>query len=133
MTDDPGENDPMAPELFVPDVNAAIKFYASLGFSLQRREPETGEYASFAIVRPGAAMIMLVDDRYYSGARVELEHRGGGVDIRIIVDDVDATYAIAKSTGMTVLNEIADRDYGLRDFTAGDPNGFRLRFASPLP
>jgi hypothetical protein len=28
---------------------------------------------------------------------------------------------------------VADRDYGLRDFTVLDPDGFGLRFASRLP
>ncbi len=34
---------------------------------------------------------------------------------------------------LTVVKEIADRDYGLRDFTVVSPDGIGLRFASRLP
>src|SRR3972149_4833285 len=56
---------------------------------------------------------------------------GGSIDIRIVVDDVDALYRLAREGGVAIAGEIADRDYGLRDFIIEDPDGFRLRFASP--
>lgn len=123
----------MAPELFVPDVDAAINFYGeSLGFTLQRREPAKGERSSFAIVRLGGAMVMFMHEALYAGPRSELTYRGAGLDIRIMVDDVDSMYARVRSAGLSILHDIGDREYGLRDFITRDPNGFRLRFASPL-
>ncbi len=116
------------PELFVPDVEEAVRFYTEkLGFTLQRAEGST-----FAIVRLGEAMIMLMHDAYYTGPKRELENRGAGLDIRVVVPDADAMYERAKAAGMPVMHDIADRDYGLRDFIVRDPNGFRLRFATPL-
>jgi hypothetical protein len=34
--------------------------------------------------------------------------------------------------GARVLAPIADRDYGLRDFTIADPDGFGIRFATRI-
>ena len=132
-TDQLGEDDAMSPELFVPDVSAAIKFYSeSLGFVLQRREPAGGELSTFAIVRLGGAMVMFMNEAFYAGPRSDLTYRGAGLDIRIMVDDVDSMYGRVKAAGLLILHEIGDREYGLRDFITRDPNGFRLRFASPL-
>ena len=49
-----------------------------------------------------------------------------------MVDDVESMYGRVKAAGLSILHEIGDREYGLRDFITRDPNGFRLRFASPL-
>ena len=53
-------------------------------------------------------------------------------NIRIMVPDVDARWALVNENGARVLDPIGDRDYGLRDFTFADPDGFGLRFASML-
>jgi len=39
---------------------------------------------------------------------------------------------LANEVGATVVIPIADRYYGLRDFTMADPDGFGVRFASLL-
>lgn len=49
-----------------------------------------------------------------------------------MVPDVDDYYARAQAAGLEIMHSLADREYGLRDFIVRDPNGFRLRFASPL-
>lgn len=132
MTDYPGEDNAMAPELFVPDVDEAVRFYTEVfGFSLLRAESTAGR-STFAIVRLGGAMIMFMHQDYYTGPKEELQLRGAGLDIRVMVADVDAMYRRAKAAGLPLMHDIADRDYGLRDFIVRDPNGFRLRFASLL-
>jgi len=35
--------------------------------------------------------------------------------------------------GARVIDPIAERYYGLRDFTIADPDGFGIRFATRLP
>lgn len=47
--------------------------------------------------------------------------------------DVDARWELARELGLEVEQEIADRYYGLRDFTVLDPDGFGLRFATTIP
>ena len=58
--------------------------------------------------------------------------RGLALDIRLMVEDVDAVYGRVREARLKIVREIGDRDYGLRDFIVADLNGFRLRFASPL-
>ncbi len=123
---------PLAVELFVEDVTEATRFYAdTLGFNVLRTE-KVGDEPVFAIAHLGAAVVMFMQDRFYSGTRSDLDYRGAGVDIRLMVADVDAVYERIQAAGLEVTNPIGDRDYGLRDFIARDPFGFRLRFASPL-
>jgi uncharacterized glyoxalase superfamily protein PhnB len=128
--DDRFELAPIAPELFVPDVDAAVAFYTDVfGYTLLRKE---GSPATFAIGHINGATIMFMHDRWYTGPRAELDGRGAGLDIRVMVPDVDAVYARVQASGLQIMHPLGDRDYGLRDFIVRDPNGFRLRFASPL-
>ena len=126
----------MCPELFVPDVGAAIRFYTEkLGFSLYRVDPpgEPGPASEFAILTLGPAVVMFAQDRLYMAMGASTESpRGVAIDVRIMVDDADAMYDRCREGGVHIVHDIADRYYGLRDFVITDPNGFRLRFAAPL-
>ena len=51
-------------------------------------------------------------------------------NVRVMVSDVDAYWKLANEIGAKVIVPIADRYYGLRDFTIADPDGFGIRFAS---
>ena len=130
---DPRELALVAPELFVPDVDAAVHFYQTLGFDLVRCERAAGR-ATFAIVALGAAIVMLADQQHYGpmGGRDLDGPRGTGIDVRFVVADVDAMYSRCVAAGASVALDIGDRYYGLRDFIVRDVNGYRLRFASPL-
>ncbi len=122
---------PIAPEFFVPDVDAAVAEYQEvLRYTLLRKE---GAPATFAIGHIHGATIMFMHDRWYTGPRAELDSRGAGLDIRVMVPDVDAYRERIRAAGWPVMHELGDREYGLRDFIVRDPNGFRLRFASPIP
>lgn len=127
------EHAPLAVELFVGDVEAAVRFYVDrLAFEEIRTEHMESGQPVFAVVALGEAVVMFMLDHFYAGARAELDGRGAGVDVRIMVPDADAAYERVRAAGMDVLRDIGDRDYGLRDFITRDPFGFRLRFASPL-
>lgn len=41
----------------------------------------------------------------------------------VVTDDVDALYERVMAAGVTVTRELADQDYGNRDFTITDPEG----------
>ena len=134
---DPQEAVPITVELFVPDVEASVRFYTEkLGFDLIRMEREAvsgRERATFAVVGVGNAVMMLADERFYvRGGEGLATPRGVGIDTRIVVDDVDAMYRRAMDNGVTIVHDIGDRPYGLRDFIIRDPDGFRLRFAAPV-
>jgi len=133
---DPREVTPVCPELFVPDVGAAIDFYTGrLGFTLFRVDPpaEPGPDSEFAILTLGRAVVMFAQDRLYEAMGGSTQSRRGvAIDVRIMVDDADAMYNRCRENGVEIVHDIADRYYGLRDFVITDLNGFRLRFAAPL-
>jgi len=133
---DPREVAPVCPELFVPDVGAAIDFYTGkLGFTLYRVDPpgEPGPASEFAILTLGRAVVMFAKDDLYAAMGGSTESpRGVAIDVRIMVDDADAMYNRCRESGVQIVHDIADRYYGLRDFVITDLNGFRLRFAAPL-
>ncbi len=121
----------------MPDVEVSVRFYTEkLGFDLIRMEREAvsgGERATFAIVGVGNAVMMLADQSLYvRGGEGLATPRGVGIDVRIVVDDVDAVYQRATDNDVTIVHDIGDRPYGLRDFIIRDPDGFRLRFAAPV-
>jgi len=45
---------------------------------------------------------------------------------------VDEYWKVANEIGAQVVIPVADRYYGLRDFTIADPDGFGVRFASSI-
>jgi len=124
----------VAPEFFVHDMEESLRFYRDkLGFRVVRQEPD------FAVVALGSAFVLLAA----AAAAVQYEMpgvkewlagapQGIGVNMLIILGDVDVMYQRARSSGATIAKEIDDRDYGLRDFITADPDGYLLRFASPI-
>jgi uncharacterized glyoxalase superfamily protein PhnB len=120
----------IAPELFVRDLGASLRFYRqTLGFQVLRQT------ADFAVLALGDARIQLaVPDESIPRLKPWLAagRRGIGVNLRIIVPDVDALYERVRRQGVPIVREIGDRFYGLRDFTVADPDGFVLSFASPV-
>jgi uncharacterized glyoxalase superfamily protein PhnB len=49
------------------------------------------------------------------------------------VDDPDALHDRAKEAGATIVRELADQDYGSREFTASDPEGNLWSFGTYRP
>ena len=113
-------------ELTVRDLDHSLALYTALGFTLERRD------GSFAALRWGDRRLFLDERREVrpvdAPARTEVD-----VNIRILVPEVDKLWAVARRLELVVERPIGDRTYGLRDFMVLDPDGFGLRFASPLP
>ncbi len=126
---------PVAPEFFVRDVDASVAFYVDvLGFTLVRAEPDGGVPSTFAVVVRGAAEFMLAHEAFLgSETRAALPYpRAAGVDVRLMVEDVDAVYAGVVAAGGRIVLPLKDQEYGLRDFIVADPDGFRIRFAQRI-
>jgi uncharacterized glyoxalase superfamily protein PhnB len=128
---------PLAPvtvEMFVPSVEETMKWYeSSFGFRITHHEQGV-----FAAVQLENVQLLFAAASYYQGKRA----RGGnynpslaghGVEIRIVVKDVDAFYERVKRLGIPIIFDIESRYYGLRDFIFEDRNGFHIRVASPIP
>ncbi len=109
-------------ELYVRNLKQSVPFYVALGFTICREEPGFVELG-------------------WDDSRLYLEQIPAQPDppqtlvanIRILVPDVDRFWSKCGEMNLTVVKEIGDRDYGLRDFTVVSPDGIGLRFASPLP
>lgn len=106
-------------EIFVRDIAHATAFYEELGFT---RRLDKGAFV--ALSWDGCALFL--------EERPDLPGPGDhpAANVRVMVPNVDALWARARALGATVYAPIADRDYGLRDFTVLDPDGFGVRFAS---
>jgi catechol 2,3-dioxygenase-like lactoylglutathione lyase family enzyme len=122
----PGKNyapaaDQLVVEVYVQDVKRSAAFYEKLGFKIGRQEPEFVELG-------------------WENSRLLLEQIAGQpvppatlvANIRIMVPDVDRYWKLCNELKMPVVKPVADRYYGLRDFTVVSPDGLGLRFASRL-
>jgi catechol 2,3-dioxygenase-like lactoylglutathione lyase family enzyme len=126
---------PVEPEFFVRDVDASVAFYVDvLGFTLIRADASAEGKRTFAVLVRGAAEFMLAHEAFLGSAtRESLPYpRAAGVDIRLMVDDVDAVYTSVVAAGGKIVLPVKDQEYGLRDFIVGDPDGFRIRFAQRM-
>ena len=108
-------------EIFVRDAMRAKAFYQKLGF-------EVSEDRGTFVVLTWEGHELFLDERAGLPAPPSIPQ----ANVRVMVADVDAYWARARAMGAQVLAPIADRDYGLRDFTILDPDGFGLRFGSRL-
>jgi catechol 2,3-dioxygenase-like lactoylglutathione lyase family enzyme len=108
-------------EIFVRDMARARAFYEGLGFALRA---DRGLFVELS----------------WEGHFLYLDQRDDlppiaahpQANMRVMVPDVDRHWERALALGARVLAPIADRDYGLRDFTIVDPDGFGVRFGSRL-
>jgi catechol 2,3-dioxygenase-like lactoylglutathione lyase family enzyme len=117
----PALGDQLVVEVFVADLNRSLAVYTALGFKLERRD---GHFAALRF-----------DGReFFLDERSDLPPAGdlARANIRILTEDVDAMWALVQRLGLRVLQPIANRYYGLRDFTVLDPDGFGLRFAGTI-
>jgi catechol 2,3-dioxygenase-like lactoylglutathione lyase family enzyme len=104
------------PGLAVSDVLAAVEFYTEkLGFSPGFT---WGEPVTMAGVRLGDAFLHL-------GQGTPTPQ---GQDAYFIVGSADELYEFHRANGVEVVAEPGDREYGLRDYTIRDLNGYALSF-----
>lgn len=107
-------------ELFVEDLSRSLHFYTALGFSVERSDNH------FAVLRWEDSLLFL------DAQNIDNRPAFAGMNIRIIVNNVDTFWAIVQKLGCTIYQPISDKYYGLRDFTILDPDGFGIRFGSYL-
>jgi catechol 2,3-dioxygenase-like lactoylglutathione lyase family enzyme len=106
--------------LYARDLPAAIAFYTTqLGFrpGFTWQDPPT-----FAGVDLGRERLFL--------ARGEPAPRG--CTVCFVVGDADALHAFHRANGVEIVEPIADREYGLRDYCVRDVNGYALSFGHNL-
>jgi uncharacterized glyoxalase superfamily protein PhnB len=120
-------NEQLVTELVVSDARCSVEFYRSIGFELLRDE---GDFAELSW--DGHRMFILAAPPTRSAHSSTGHPEVPTVNVRVMVPDVDEHWRRAVALGLSVASPIADRYYGLRDFTVLDPDGFGIRFASFL-
>jgi catechol 2,3-dioxygenase-like lactoylglutathione lyase family enzyme len=121
-------------EFFVSDPGRSIAFYEQLGFRVLR-----SGWGYTQLDRDGARL-GLQDDAYardhphYFSEHLDRFPRGVGVEVSVDVPDEDALralHATASEMGC-VVREIVNRPWGAVDFRIADPDGYFVRFTTPL-
>jgi catechol 2,3-dioxygenase-like lactoylglutathione lyase family enzyme len=105
-------------ELSVADLPRSLAFYRAVGFEVERATP------SFAVIAWEGRRLFLAQ-------HADVEVGRHPPNLRIMVEDVDAWLTKAQAAGWDVVWPLANRGYGLRDFTVLDPDGYEVRFATP--
>ena len=114
------ECEQLNPTLSVSDIPAAVDFYTTrLGFSLGFL---WGDPPLFAGVLLGQVQLFLKQ-----GAPSP-----AGCEVNFLVGDVDELYAYHSATGVEIVAPPGDRDYGLRDYSVRDLDGYELGFGQHL-
>ena len=119
-------------ELFVSDLARSRAFYEALGFQVVR---EFGDWQMLAL---GDNVLDLQGDAHavagphYFTPEIGRFPRGTGVEISIEIEDVDALYALAQRLAVDIVRPLQDRSWKARDFRIADPDGYFIRFMTPL-
>jgi len=122
----------VAPYFIVDDVVATANYYRdTLGFVFTRF---WGDPPCFTIMTRNGAAIMLSQFEQAGLMRPNsiADPDGGAWDAYIWIDNADALYAEYGQKGVTVIQPICDQEYGCRDFTIRDCNGYTLGFGQDL-
>lgn len=56
----------------------------------------------------------------------------GPARVTVVVDDVDSCHDELRARGADIVEPLADRPYGMRDFNVRTPDGHLLIFSQPL-
>jgi catechol 2,3-dioxygenase-like lactoylglutathione lyase family enzyme len=129
----------LVPELYCTDLERSLRFYReTLGFSLRFARPEE----RFAYLERDGAQLMLeqltAQTRTWLAGPLEPPF-GRGINLQILVRDVDGLHASVVASGADILVPLEERWYrrndvllGQRQFVVLDPDGYLLRFAEDV-
>ena len=116
-------------EIVVRDIRRSVEFYGRLGFELLR---DGGDFVELTWEDHRLFLAELSAFRDARGAALATPPPFPFANIRVMVPNVDEYWTLVSEIGAQIIVPIADRYYGLRDFTIADPDGFGVRFASSL-
>jgi uncharacterized glyoxalase superfamily protein PhnB len=125
----------MFPFASYEDAAAAIDWLVE-AFGFERKEVHKGEDGAIAHAELayGGSVYMLGsarDDAFGMKTPRELGAVTGGV--YVYVEDVDGHYERARAAGAEIVRELADTDYGAREYMARDLEGNLWSFGTYLP
>lgn len=123
------------PHLWYPEPDAAIDFLER-AFNFQthsRISDRKGNMRAELCIGSG---FILLGSAKTPRFMFRTPREAGGVNtgaIYVAVGDVDALYRRATDAGAAIVRELADTDYGSRDFSAYDPDGYLWNFGTYRP
>jgi predicted enzyme related to lactoylglutathione lyase len=127
------------PRLLVTNFQACFEFYAHVLNLPYRGEDTTGPYAEFYDVTTNATLFGLFVREYMAGT-VHTAHKPVQADAQdtialcLEVDDVDATAALVKAAGYSLVNEPMNMEHWtLRVAHFRDPDGNLIEINQNLP
>ncbi len=113
-------------------LDASIAFYRDvLGFTVDMTFENAGTMAGAVISAGHIRIVLNQDDGKLGWDRI----KGQGFYLQFNVQsaaDVDAAAARIKAAGGTLIDEPADRPWGVRMFQFRDPDGFKMGVSTPL-
>jgi catechol 2,3-dioxygenase-like lactoylglutathione lyase family enzyme len=124
---DPTEQ--LVTEIVVRDIGRSVEFYGRLGFQLLR---DGGDFVELTWEDHRLFLAELSAFRDAPDAAPVTPPPFPLANVRVMVPDVDEHWKRVNELGVRIIVPVADRYYGLRDFTISDPDGFGVRFASVL-
>ncbi len=122
----------IVPYLYYEDGAAALEFL-SKAFGFQERMKVARGDGSLMHAEAGFQdnVVMLGTPVEESGTPKPTSEAIRHSSVMCYVDDVDGHYARAQAAGATIVQELADQDYGARMYSAADPEGHVWHFATP--
>lgn len=108
----------LVPALYVRSLEQSSAYYQRLGFQVVRRD---GIFMELSWERAALFLVELLPANAPPPMVVG--------NLRIMVADLDAHWRRVQQLGLEVIQPIASRPYGLREFTVAGPDGLNLRFA----
>jgi MerR family transcriptional regulator, thiopeptide resistance regulator len=122
------------PVLVYQDIEAAHDFLVgTFGFTsggLHRSEDGTVIHGEVRWEDAAIWLHAVTEERQLASPRGSTRSYGG---LEVIVDDVDAHYARSQAAGAHIDRAPRDQPYGLREYSARDPENHRWWFSSPRP
>ena len=122
------------PSLRFNDLPRAIRFYRdTLGFTLDRGDENE---PNVAITRGDARLMLESAAAFYSDAyNAAIDGRLGSQgpnSLYIEAEDLDDLHGAVHAANVTILDPLAEREWGQREFTVADPEGNWLTFWKAL-
>ena len=117
----------VTPMLHVPDVDAALRWYESVGFRVLNTASDDGE-TTWAMMTFGEGRVMLnVGGQSSAASRRE-------VDLYVETEGIDALYEKLKDrVDIDIVEPPHDTFYGMRELIVRDLNRFWITFGEPGP
>lgn len=117
-------------ELFVDDLAGSLDFYTRvLGFTVRQQKAE-----GYAALARGDALIALNTRSSLSSDHpirpAPDEGVGKGVEIVLVVEDIDAVHAHVLAPGWPISGALSRRPWGASDFRVVDPDGDYVRITA---